>query len=562
MKQLIGLMSLLLMMLSSGAQERILYYGVGITIEASGTIDVVEEIVVEAAGVDIRRGIFRTFPTRYNDRLGNRFTVDFEVVGVTRNGEPEPWFTENRRNGVVVNTGSDELIGPGIHAYWINYRTTRQIGFFEDFDELYFNAIGGDWSFVIEKAEVNLFLPEGADVVQMAAYMGFSGATGCDCLQTHSGNHIAFKSNRPLMPGEQLTIAVAWPKGFVTPPTRAEETGRFMADNFYLLFAIAGLLAGLLLYLRDWRRVGKDPAKGTIIPLFDPPAGFTPGAAGYLLARKMSQRTYTAMLINTAVNGHLRIEKKKKTYQLEKIPGANGLLSAEENSLLTSLFVNSHVVELHNKNHQILSRAQLQAEKQLKRHLIPRYFSWNSKYLTKGLLASLSGIVLAALTATAPFGVIVAAMLAVLMLVVFLFLMEAPTPAGRAALDELMGFKMYVGVAEKDWLNLQHEPDLTPERFEKLLPFAIALGVENQWGKKFENSLSRALENSQQGSYRPLWYSGVGAAMFVPHEFTASIGKSFASAISSASSPPGSSSGSGGGGFAGGGGGGGGGGGR
>ncbi len=119
---------------------------------------------------------------------------------------------------------------------------------------------------------------------------------------------------------------------------------------------------------------------------------------------------------------------------------------------------------------------------------------------------------------------------------------------------------MYLSVAEKDRLNLMHEPELTAERFEKLLPYAIALGVENEWGQKFENALKRSMEETKK--YRPAWYTGTGAgpAAFSLSNFTSTMGSSFSSAISSASTAAGSSSGSGGGGSSGGGGGGGGGG--
>lgn len=125
-------------------------------------------------------------------------------------------------------------------------------------------------------------------------------------------------------------------------------------------------------------------------------------------------------------------------------------------------------------------------------------------------------------------------------------------------MDEAEGFRMYLSVAEKDQLNMMHEPELNIQRFEKLLPYAIALGVENQWGRRFENALRQSMQDT--ATYRPVWYAGSGAATFSPHNFASTMGKSFSSAISSASTAPGSSSGSGGGGSSGGGGGGGGGG--
>ena len=65
----------------------------------------------------------------------------------------------------------------------------------------------------------------------------------------------------------------------------------------------------------------------------------------------------------------------------------------------------------------------------------------------------------------------------------FYELLKAPTRIGRTILDEIEGFKLYLSVAEKDRLNFIHPPEETPKLFERFLPYAIALGVENQWGE-------------------------------------------------------------------------------
>ena len=62
------------------AEERILSYDSDIDIRADGSLDVTERITVRAEGQQIRRGIYRDFPTRYKDRFGNRVVVDFEVL--------------------------------------------------------------------------------------------------------------------------------------------------------------------------------------------------------------------------------------------------------------------------------------------------------------------------------------------------------------------------------------------------------------------------------------------------------------------------------------------------
>jgi uncharacterized membrane protein YgcG len=142
--------------------------------------------------------------------------------------------------------------------------------------------------------------------------------------------------------------------------------------------------------------------------------------------------------------------------------------------------------------------------------------------------------------------------------VVFYYLLKAPTLLGRRILDQIEGFKMFLSVAEKDRLNLLNPPDRTPELFERYLPYALALGVEQAWAQQFADVLARAAVDGT--TYSPAWYSGSGWSTARVGAFSSSLGSSLSSSISSSSTAPGSSSGFGGGGGSGGGGGGGGGG--
>ena len=100
------------------ADERILDYHSEIQVQPDGALHVTETIRVRAEGRAIRRGIYRDFPTRYTDRIGNRVVVDFTPVSVRRDGGSEPWHTERLRNGVRIYAGSaNTLIEPGIHVY-------------------------------------------------------------------------------------------------------------------------------------------------------------------------------------------------------------------------------------------------------------------------------------------------------------------------------------------------------------------------------------------------------------------------------------------------------------
>jgi uncharacterized membrane protein len=136
--------------------------------------------------------------------------------------------------------------------------------------------------------------------------------------------------------------------------------------------------------------------------------------------------------------------------------------------------------------------------------------------------------------------------------------MAAPTRAGRGVLDRIAGFRQYLSITEEDRLQAMHPPEKTPQLFEKYLPYAIALKVENQWADKFASVLAAASVAGQAQTFG--WYSGHSDPWRDADGFASQMGSALSSTIASASTAPGSSSGSGGGGSSGGGGGGGGGG--
>src|SRR5690606_15567652 len=195
--------------------------------------------------------------------------VDFQMLEVQRDGRPEPWFTERVGNGVRINTGSDALLPtPAEFTFRLRYRTTRQLGFFADHDELYWNAIGTGWIFPIDSGSVEVRLPRAvpAEQLQAEAYTGPQGARGRDYQTSMPAPGIArWQLTRPLQPREGLTIALSFPRGLVAPPTRAQKVAWLLRDNRGLLVALTGLVVLLVWCAWRWHRVGRDPPAGIII---------------------------------------------------------------------------------------------------------------------------------------------------------------------------------------------------------------------------------------------------------------------------------------------------------
>lgn len=604
-----------------------------IEVRPDGALEVTETILVNAEGREIKRGIFRDFPTLYRAWHG-RALAPFEVLSVKRDGADEPWRTEERQNGVRLYIGrADRNLPHGLHRYEIRYRTDWQLGFFADRDELYWNVTGNGWSFIIERATAAVVLPQALPEASLAleAYTGHAGEKGRDWrARVDAEGRARFMTTAPLMPNQGLTIVVGWPKGLVAEPNREQRLARWARDNPEWRAGLPGLALLLLYYLVVWHRYGRDPAGATVIPRFSPPQDVSAADARFLERRGYDERTFAAAVVALAVKGHLRIrEGDGRDYTLERPqePAAEPLLD-DEKILFGALGVApGGALPLRSENAVKVGAAHKALKDALRKEHLKRHFVTNGKYLIPGLVGSFVALVAATLQSSRPdplslfmlfwltgwtFGVailvtraldawrqalagkwllvvpalfitafsipfiggemaglyvlftqgspLMAALLLLLVGVNFLFyrLLQAPTLAGRRLLDELAGFRMYLDVAEKDELRVRRGPERTLQLFEKYLPYALALGVENAWAEQFSDILDRARATGGADAV-PRWYSG-SSWDSAGGGFAGALAGGLSSAIASASSSPGSSSGGGGGGSSGGGGGGGGGG--
>ena len=173
-----ALLFLALIALPAGAsaEERIAAFGSTVFVQRDGSLDVVERIWVDVENVEIRHGIYRDFPTRYRLPGGGRMKVGFKFVAAKLDGQPVQSKIENLANGVRIKLGSpDSYVATGRRLYQIHYRVTRELGFFKDYDELYWNVTGNGWGFPIDQAGIQINLPTPAQFGQRAFYTGPQG---------------------------------------------------------------------------------------------------------------------------------------------------------------------------------------------------------------------------------------------------------------------------------------------------------------------------------------------------------------------------------------------------
>ncbi|MEM6586682.1 MAG: DUF2207 domain-containing protein, partial [Pseudomonadota bacterium] len=369
------------------ADERILSYEINLQVEDDGAFLVTERILVEAEGFEIRRGIFRDFPTVRRAESGLVEKTTFEVLDVTRDGAPEDYFTEPIEGGTRLFIGNEGIfLSPGRYNYAITYRTRNQMGYFPSFDEVYWNATGNFWSFAIERAVATIILPEGAQVGNTAAFTGSFGSTEqAATIEIVGPRTVRFETTRTLKPREGLTVAVGFQKGLVPEPSPNQLFLQSLWHNAGIAAVIIGFVAVFLYMLTTWFRVGRDPERGVIIPRFEPPRGLSPAALSWVWYRGHkggnAGKSFMAALVSLGAKGVINIEEAdKKITVRRRTDNQPGALPPGEAALLQKLFYGSEAITFNRSNSSRLIKATTGFSKAVTGEHKGRYFKWNTGY--------------------------------------------------------------------------------------------------------------------------------------------------------------------------------------
>lgn len=581
---------------SALAVEKIDSFDVDIKINQDASLNVSEEIKYDFGNAQ-KHGIFRTIPIKYKARGGN-YNLRLSDIKVTdEKGVSYNFQKSFPGNNIEIKIGDSDKFVTGEKTYVINYKIKRAINYFENQDELYWNVTGNEWPVSIEKASALIILPEAVSVgsLQLKCFAGSygssAGCSGGDGLV--NGNNINFSQSK-LSAGEGMTVAVGFPKNLVNKPGRTELFLETLKDNWILFLPLAVFI--ILFYL--WYTRGRDPAgRGTIIAQFEAPDKLTPAEIGTIMDEKVQNKDITAEIINLAVRGYLKITRLEKDklffkstdYLLEKLKEESDLENEYEKILLEGLFkkkntkksikdikealekikksgeenfVSKMLVNIlepavslseregqagNEKDKKVVKLSDLansfykdleKTKKELYKTVLHKgYFSKNPKKV-RGLYITIGIIILfLSFFAAGIFGGLGVASFIIsgLLTIIFGLFMPAKTRKGVLVKEHILGLKQYLSVAEKDRIEFHNAPEKNPKRFEKLLPYAMALGVEKEWAKQFKNIYDK----------QPDWYSGSGAASFNALALTHSLDDFSSSANTTLASKPSSASGGG-----------------
>ena len=541
---------------------RIEKFDAEITVLPDSSIHVTENIQARFIGSNWH-GLYRTIPVEYASPQGFNYTLFLSVKRITDGDGNILKFESSRvrhyRKLKIYVPDADN----STHTISIEYIVSDALRFFEDHDELYWNVTGDEWDVPIHEATAHIVLPTGTTNIRTNLFTGGYGSRSQEADAEVVGNGVDVRTRSPLGYHQGLTMAIAFDKGFVHEPTAADKASLFLRSNWPLGLPFATFI--LMFYL--WWTRGRDPRLRPIAAQYEPPDQLTPGEAGTLVDNSADMRDITAGIVDLAVRGYILIEEKKKehlmglvhdkdyVFHLRKPRTEWSSLKPHELDLLNGMFASGmdsvSLSDLHNQFYQYLPGIKSSIFDSLVTHgyYRRRPDSVRASYIgigfVVGVLSVMGGIKIGADMGMAPLTFFVSGVLTGVIICAFGWFMPAHTEQGARALEGVLGFEDFLVHVESDRFNRMVK---TPEMFEKFLPFAMALGVEKNWSKAFQNIYTQP----------PSWYQGGYGPNFYPLMFANDLNTMSSQAGSVLASAPRSSGGSGfggggGGGFSGGG---------
>jgi len=535
-----------------------------IVVNRDASLDVTETITVRFVGK--WNGVYRSIPVDYRTPQGFNWSLGLELISAT-DGSGNTLRTEQARERHYLKY---KMWVPGAEdatrVVILHYRATNGLRFFRDHDELYWNVTGDEWDVPLGRVSARIELPAGATGLRATAFNGAYGATSREATVDTTGHVVRVAMARPLEFREGVTAVVGWDKGVVREPSRVERLLSFLGHNWGLFIPVPVLFGMLSL----WRRRGRDPDALPVQVRYEPPEGLTPSEVGTLVDERPDMRDITAGVVDLAVRGYLKIEEQEerrllglvtdREYVFHRVRDRDAWrdLADHEQRLLQGIFEGDAATvklsDLKNEFYTNLPGIKNAVFDRLVQQGLyaSRPDKVRSRWIAFAVVLAALQMPLAAILA-GKFGIVptpflVGGLLSAAIVAFFGWHMPARTVKGARMVEQVRGFGEFLERVEKDRFERVVK---TPEMFERFLPYAMALAVEDRWARAFRGIYVQP----------PTWYVGNYHGAFDVSRFSTNLGDLSSRTGSTMSSMPRSSGGSGfSGGFSGGGGGGGGGG--
>ncbi len=516
--------------------EKINNFDTDITVNKDGTINVIEKIEYDF-GQEYRHGIFRKINLFKKNQDGKKYLLDFNVESVSNSEGNSYKFTtnEDRSKGFyIIKIGDPDRTITSVNKYIISYKVSGAITYFSDRDELYWNITGNEWSVPILKSSSIIRYPVeiNSNEVSAKCFTGSYGSTKSDCTLNLENESINILTVGELSINEGLTAVAGFPKNHIAiiePKLYTPFWESFLGKLLKLILQ-ALLFIGLFLWyvfypiyiIYKWFRYGRDPSAviGKVRAWFDAPKTkegrpLTPSETGSLIDERVDLKDISSAIVDLARRGFLKIEERKKKdfYFIKRIDYKNNKnLLVFEKELLDGIFSEKEVVRLKDKN---LYSTIVKVKENIYVQLVKdKFFPKNPEKIRNFYILI---AVLGLMTINIPLAIISG---------IFGRIMPRKTLEGVNASNIAISLKNFLTSQDRQ-LEYQAKNQMF---FEKLLPYAVAFGVEKIWASRFKD-----LDMKQ-----PDWYFGQSTT-FNSTIFVYGLNNSFKNVSSSATSTTSSS---------------------
>lgn len=525
--------------------EHIKSFDSNIVINKNGTVDVKETIIYDFGDLQ-KHGIYRDIPYLKTNQDKKQYKMDFSNFSIVdENQQPYNFTKSDNGEKISLKIGDANRLITGVHTYIIFYQVAGGLTYFSDNDELYWNVTGNEWNVPIAHTTSQVVWPQEIkkEDIKTTCFTGIYGSSVSDCsylVDDLIQDNI--KSNRILSANEGLAVVVSFPKNIVAILEPKEFISFWNTLAGKLISWLLGLLVliwyvGLPFFIvYKWFKSGRDfkSIVGVTTAWFDPPKTqdgkrfLTPGEVGTLGDETVDMKDISATIVDLARRGYLIIDERKKgdfylvlrsSLPAGKQVGEGGFnkkdqLLIYEKTILSKFFGSKKEIRIKD---QELSSEVTQIKNEMYEQVVTDKLFDKNPQTTRTIYYVIAGIALF----TGNF---------FLAIVAFLFgrVMPRKTVFGVEAKNVAFSLKNFL-TSQKRQLEFQADKQMM---FERLLPFAVAFGVERIWAKRFES-----LNITQ-----PNWYHSYSSTNFNSYLLVNSLNSSFRS-ISTAATPTRSSTG-------------------
>ncbi|WP_428898082.1 putative membrane protein (DUF2207) [Parelusimicrobium proximum] len=488
------LLSLLAPVLTAGGLEK---YSMTVDLNKDGSANVSEKYTISHPS---EQDLTVLIPTHYTSNLGIKKADIFRISEIKENGQSYSLYKEEDLPFYKRITLTTKHNSSNESTYEVSYITSALVRYYGGGDELYipFTAAQGA-DFAEGKIIINLPYEEN---VAVNIYHGDTGELkryeGAEI--SNANGHISIDLLTSVSDGEEVVVSIHLPKGVLDKHEAKSEIAAFVREHKILFDGSVFFFSIIAYYILLWVSLGIYSRKDITAVISEPPAGMSPSAVRYMYKKIPGQvsdkfKMLSSAVLQMAVNGIVTIERKDSAYTIT-LSGKNTKQTDEEKLIISRLFPqDKETFSAKEYTSSYIHNMTAALQEKLEIDLHGKYFKKNNLWFAINYILA-GAYILWALIFMWPeswIWTLTSCALIAALAVLFNRMLNPFNKEGRKVMEEIEEFRKYL-MAENTSDSLKD--------FYVLLPYAVALGVENKWTRKFAEALYETAENGGVAWYK------------------------------------------------------------